>query len=26
MTNDGTLAKFSKQYLDLYNSIPTIKP
>ena len=26
MTSDGTLAKLSKQYLGIYNSIPTIKP
>jgi polar amino acid transport system substrate-binding protein len=26
MTSDGALAKLSKQYLGIYNSIPTIKP
>jgi polar amino acid transport system substrate-binding protein len=26
MTKDGALAKLSKQYLGIYNSIPTIKP
>jgi polar amino acid transport system substrate-binding protein len=26
MTSDGALTKFSKQYLGIYNSIPTIKP
>lgn len=26
MTKDGTLARFSKQYLDIYNSVPVIKP
>jgi polar amino acid transport system substrate-binding protein len=26
MTNDGALSKLSKQYLGIYNSIPTIKP
>ncbi len=26
MTRDGSLAKLSKQYLGIYNSIPTIKP
>jgi len=26
MTNDGALAKLSKQYLGIYTSIPTIKP
>ncbi len=26
MTSNGTLAKLSKQYLGIYNSIPTIKP
>jgi polar amino acid transport system substrate-binding protein len=26
MTSDGALAKLSKQYLGIYNSIPTVKP
>jgi polar amino acid transport system substrate-binding protein len=26
MTKNGTLARLSKQYLDIYNSVPTIEP
>jgi polar amino acid transport system substrate-binding protein len=26
MTKDGALAQLSRQYLDIYNSVPTIEP